>query len=49
MLKFNVEAAEVNAAITTAMAGHTAGMLIENNRRRAIVVRLPNLRNNPKS
>jgi cobalt-zinc-cadmium resistance protein CzcA len=48
MLKFNVEASEVNAAITTAMAGHTAGMLVENNRRRAIVVRLPeNLRNNP--
>jgi cobalt-zinc-cadmium resistance protein CzcA len=48
MLKFNVEASEVNAAITTAMAGHTAGMLVENNRRRAIVVRLPeNLRNDP--
>lgn len=48
MLKFNVEASEVNAAITTAMAGHTAGMLVENNRRRAIVVRLPeNLRNSP--
>lgn len=48
MLKFNVEAAEVNAAITTAMAGHTAGMLMENNRRRSIVVRLPeSLRNNP--
>jgi len=48
MLKFNVEAAEVNAAISTAMAGHTAGTLIEHNRRRDIVVRLPeNLRNNP--
>lgn len=48
MLKFNVEASEVNAAITTAMAGHTAGMLMENNRRRAIVVRLPEtLRNDP--
>ncbi|MBB5036649.1 efflux RND transporter permease subunit [Prosthecobacter dejongeii] len=48
MLKFNVEAAEVNAAITTAMAGHTAGTLMENNRRRSIVVRLPeSLRNNP--
>jgi cobalt-zinc-cadmium resistance protein CzcA len=48
MLKFNVEASEVNAAIATAMAGHTAGTLIEHNRRRAIVVRLPeNLRNDP--
>ena len=48
MLKFNVEASEVNAAITTAMAGHTAGTLVENNRRRSIVVRLPeNLRNDP--
>ena len=47
MLKYNVEAAEVNAAITTAMAGHTAGTLIEQNRRRAIIVRLPeSLRNN---
>jgi cobalt-zinc-cadmium resistance protein CzcA len=50
MLKFNVEAAEVNAAITTAMAGHTAGTLIEHNRRRSIVVRLPEtLRNNPET
>ena len=46
MLRFNVEAAQVNAAIATAMAGHTAGTLIEHNRRRDIVVRLPeNLRN----
>lgn len=50
MLKYNVEAAEVNAAITTAMAGHTAGTLVEHNRRRAIVVRLPEeLRNNPET
>jgi cobalt-zinc-cadmium resistance protein CzcA len=48
MLKFNVEASEVNAAISTAMAGHTAGTLIEHNRRRDIVVRLPEtLRNDP--
>lgn len=48
LLKFNVEAAEVNAAITTAMAGHTAGTLVEHNRRRSIVVRLPeSLRNDP--
>ena len=48
MLKYNVEAAEVNAAITTAMAGQKAGTLIEHNRRRDIVVRLPeNLRNDP--
>ena len=46
LLKFNVGAAEVNAAIATAMAGHTAGMLIEDERRREIVVRLPeDLRN----
>lgn len=46
LLKYNVGAAEVNAAIATAMAGHTAGMLIENERRREIVVRLPeDLRN----
>ncbi|MBV6501693.1 MAG: Cobalt-zinc-cadmium resistance protein CzcA [Prosthecobacter sp.] len=50
MLRYNVEAAEVNAAITTAMAGHTAGTLIEHNRRRSIVVRLPeSLRNNPET
>lgn len=50
MLRYNVEAAEVNAAITTAMAGHTAGTLIEHNRRRSIVVRLPEgLRNNPET
>ena len=50
MLKYNVEAAQVNAAITTAMAGHTAGTLIEQNRRRSIVVRLPeSLRNNPET
>lgn len=50
MLKYNVEAAQVNAAITTAMAGHTAGTLIEHNRRRSIVVRLPeSLRNNPET
>ena len=48
LLKFNVEAEEVNAAIGTAMAGHVAGILIENDRRRDIVVRLPeDLRNNP--
>lgn len=48
MLKYNVDAAEVNAAITTAMAGHTAGTLIEHERRRDIVVRLPeSLRNDP--
>ncbi len=48
LLKYNVGAAEVNAAIATAMAGHTAGTLIEHNRRRDIVVRLPeSLRNNP--
>lgn len=38
---FNVEAAEVNAAIATALAGRVTGMLIEQNRRREIVVRLP--------
>ena len=50
LLKFNVEAAQVNAAIATAMAGHTAGTLIEHDRRRDIVVRLPEqLRNNPET
>ena len=50
MLRFNVEAAQVNAAIATAMAGHTAGTLIEHNRRRDIVVRLPeSLRNEPET
>lgn len=49
LLKYNVDATEVNAAITTAMAGHTAGTLMEHERRRSIVVRLPeNLRNDPK-
>ena len=50
MLRFNVEAAQVNAAIATAMAGHTAGTIIEHNRRRDIVVRLPeDLRNEPQT
>jgi cobalt-zinc-cadmium resistance protein CzcA len=48
LLKFNVDAADVNAAITTALAGQVAGTLIENDRRRDIVVRLPeSLRNKP--
>ena len=47
LLRYNVDAAEVNAAITTPMAGQVAGTLIEHNRRRNIVVRLPeHLRNN---
>jgi cobalt-zinc-cadmium resistance protein CzcA len=47
LLKFNIDAAEVNAAVSTAMAGRVAGTLIENDRRREIVVRLPEaLRNN---
>ncbi|MCB1211216.1 MAG: efflux RND transporter permease subunit, partial [Verrucomicrobiales bacterium] len=41
LLKFNVGAAEVNDAIATALAGHKAGTLIEHDRRRDIVVRLP--------
>ena len=46
LLKFNVAATEVNSAIGIAMAGQTAGLLIEHDRRRDIVVRLPeNLRN----
>lgn len=50
LLRFNVEAAQVNDAIATAMAGHTAGTLIEHNRRRDIVVRLPeSLRNKPET
>lgn len=48
MLRFNVEASEVNTAIATAMAGHVSGSLIENNRKRDIVVRLPeSLRSSP--
>lgn len=46
MLKYNVEAGEINAAITTAMAGRATGTLMEHDRRRQIIVRLPeNLRN----
>jgi len=46
LLKFNVPASEVNSAIGIAMAGETAGLIIEHDRRRNIVVRLPeNLRN----
>ena len=48
LLKYNVEAAQVNAAIATAMAGHIVGTLIEHERLRDIVVRLPEkLRNEP--
>jgi cobalt-zinc-cadmium resistance protein CzcA len=46
LLKYNVEAAQMNAAVATAMAGHTAGTLIEHDRRRPIVVRLPEVLRN---
>jgi heavy metal efflux system protein len=47
LLRFNVESSQVNAAIHTAMAGHTAGIIIEHDRQREIVVRLPeNTRSN---
>ena len=41
MARYNVHAAEVNAVIETAFAGHETGTLVEGNRRSAIVVRLP--------
>jgi cobalt-zinc-cadmium resistance protein CzcA len=50
LLRYNVEASEVNAAISTAMAGRATGTLIEHNRQRTIMVRLPEgLRNNPET
>ena len=48
MVKYNVEASELNNAIATAMAGHISGIMVEQNRRRDIVVRMPeSLRNDP--
>ncbi|ACB77714.1 efflux RND transporter permease subunit [Opitutus terrae] len=45
MTRFNIHAAEVNAAVSTALAGEEAGVVIDGNRRYPIVVRLPeNLR-----
>ena len=46
LLKFNVDAAEVNSAITTALAGQLTGTVIESERRRDIVVRLPDDKRN---
>lgn len=42
MTRYNVHAAEVNAAVATALAGGEAGVIVEGNRRYPIVVRLPN-------
>ena len=39
--RFSLQAAEVNAAVGTALAGEVVGSAIENNRRREIVVRMP--------
>ncbi|HTG45585.1 MAG TPA: CusA/CzcA family heavy metal efflux RND transporter, partial [Verrucomicrobiae bacterium] len=39
--KYNLQAAEVNKAVTAALAGESAGQIIDGNRRFDIVVRLP--------
>src|SRR5262249_4165214 len=41
LIKYNVSAAEVNKAVTTALGGEQAGLFVEGNRRFDIVVRLP--------
>jgi len=41
MVKYNVHAAEVNKAVTTALGGESVGLFVEGNRRFDIVVRLP--------
>ena len=41
LTKYNLHAAEVNAAIATALVGQPVGLIFEGNRRHEIVVRLP--------
>src|SRR5439155_136383 len=41
LIKYNVTAAELNKAVTTALGGESVGMFVEGNRRLEIVVRLP--------
>ncbi len=41
LARYNIHAAEVNKAISTALGGQTVGMMAEGNRRFDIVVRLP--------
>jgi cobalt-zinc-cadmium resistance protein CzcA len=40
LAKYNLHAANVNQVVSTALAGHTAGALVDGNRRTDIVVRL---------
>ena len=40
MARFNLQAAQVNRVVETALAGHTAGMIVEGNRRYPVVTRL---------
>ncbi len=40
MARFNIQAAQVNSVVATALAGHTAGMIVEGNRRYPVVTRL---------
>lgn len=41
LVKYNVSAAELNKAVTTALGGEAVGLFVEGNRRFDIVVRLP--------
>jgi cobalt-zinc-cadmium resistance protein CzcA len=41
LLRYNLQAGEVNKAVNTALAGQAVGQLVERNRRFDIVVRLP--------
>lgn len=41
LVRYNVHAAEVNKAVTTALGGESVGLFVEGNRRFDIVVRLP--------
>ena len=41
LIKYNVSAAELNKAVTTALGGEPVGLFVEGNRRFDIVVRLP--------
>jgi cobalt-zinc-cadmium resistance protein CzcA len=46
MARYNIHAAEINAAVATALAGEETGQVIDGNRRYPVVVRLPeDLRN----
>jgi heavy metal efflux system protein len=41
MARYNLHASEINQAVSTALAGHETGVVVDGNRRYPIIVRLP--------